>query len=217
MFLHYLVDSQILDWFPCFLGVSTEKDCFRSMHVTWLRAHTRPCSGLFLLRQRVLLSWQRRNRANLGPGPAPGQGRECHRHCTCAIYRGRSKTTAGPCLASCQSENPEPSQKYHSKPPGPTNSQAKGRLRHIQETPNPLRAPSHPLIRQQTPLALTWLQLWLLWLHAYHGGSADTCPGEDASALTSDPGLPSKPLGTWRLQRDAPRRGHILRRGDCFA
>ena len=47
--------------------------------------------------------------------------------------------------------------------------------------------------------------------------SADTCPGEDAGALSSDPGLPPKPLGTWRLQREAPRRGRILRRGDRFA
>ena len=31
IFLHYLVGSQILDWFSCFLGVFTEKDCFRSI------------------------------------------------------------------------------------------------------------------------------------------------------------------------------------------
>lgn len=161
----------------------------------------------------------------MGPGPAPGQGRDCHRHCTCAIYRGRSKTTAGPCLASCQSENPEPSQKYCSKPSGPTNSQAKGRPpSHTGDTqpsqgpsltpqvplPPPHKAAntiSHNLAPALAPLTPS-LPKWQLPTH----------PQEKMQcALTSDPGLPSKPLGTWRLQRDAPQRGHILRRGDCFA
>lgn len=117
-----------------------------------------------------------------------------------------------PCLASCQSENPEPSQKYRSKPSGPTNSQAKGRL---PSHPGDTQHPQGPTLTPQVPFplahkaAITFspnlapalapltpsLPRWPLPTH----------PQEQMQhPLTSEPGLPSKPLGTWRPQGMLP-------------